>query len=81
VRENVEVLKKAIGVENQRVAKLQAELVEKPNDAQLLARIGATYENLDDFARAIEMYERSLKIDPSQPDVQQRLDALKKKTK
>lgn len=81
MRENVEVLKKAIGVENQRVAKLQAELVEKPNDAQLLARIGATYENLDDFARAIEMYERSLKIDPSQPDVQQRLDALKKKTK
>jgi cytochrome c-type biogenesis protein CcmH/NrfG len=79
IRDNLAILKKAVEGENQKIARLQAELTDKPNDAQLLARIGATYENLDEFARAIEMYERSLKINPNQPDVRQRLEALKKK--
>ena len=79
LRDNVAILKGAVENEKKKAAKLQAELTDKPNDAQLLARIGATYENLDEFSRAIEMYEKSLKLDPNQADVRARLDALKKK--
>jgi len=79
VRDNLAILKKAVEIEKQSAAKLEAELTNKPNDAQVLARVGMAYENLGDNARAIEMYERSLKADPNQPDVRQRLEALKKK--
>lgn len=79
VSDNLAILKKAIEVNNQRITELQAKLKDKPEDAQLLARIGSAYENLGEFARAIEMYERSLKADPNQLEIRQRLDGLRKK--
>lgn len=79
VREKLDLLKGERETERQRLGKMEKDMEGTPGDAALTAQIGTTYENLGDVARAIEMYERSLNINANQPEIRQKLDALKKK--
>lgn len=54
---------------NNAVQPLLAQLRDNPNDADLLANIGNQYYDNRDYGRAIEYYERSLKLRPENVNV------------
>lgn len=56
--------------------KLDGDLTE----AQKMAKVGLTRERLSDETGAIDAYKRSLAMDPNQPEVRARLEALQRKT-
>ena len=55
---------------------LQA-LERDPHDVQALTQLAQVYEALHRPERAVVLYERALRQDPAQPDVAQRLEALR----
>jgi tetratricopeptide (TPR) repeat protein len=50
-------------------APMLAQLQQRPNDADLLAKIGNLYYDSQIYPQAIEYYQRSLKARPTDPDV------------
>jgi len=77
VRRNLEMLKRELEVERKKIVALEEELQRRPGDARVLAEIGKVYERIGEKERAAEYYQRSLKADPAQPDLQKRLEALR----
>ena len=57
--------------------RLQQALERDPHDGQALIQLAQVYEAMHRPERAIVLYERALKQDPQQPDVVQRLNALR----
>jgi Tfp pilus assembly protein PilF len=60
-------------------ARLQQALDVDPHNVRALTELALVYEDLGIPERAIVLYERVLDVDPRQPDVARRLDALKAK--
>jgi len=54
---------------NKAAAPMIAQLQQRPNDPDLLAKIGNLYYDSQAFAQAIDYYKKSLAIAPSNPDV------------
>jgi tetratricopeptide (TPR) repeat protein len=54
---------------NKAAAPMLAQLQQRPNDPDLLAKIGNLYYDSQAYPQAIEFYQKSLKIRPSDPDV------------
>lgn len=54
---------------DKQAAPLLQQLKSQPDDAALLARIGNLYYDVQQYPRAIEYYERSLKLQPANADV------------
>jgi cytochrome c-type biogenesis protein CcmH/NrfG len=52
-----------------RVKALQAAIAKDPKNAANYAQLGNTYFDAEQFASAIDSYERALKLDPNNPDV------------
>ena len=52
-----------------RVKTLQAAIEKDPKNAANYAQLGNAYFDAEQFASAIDNYERSLKLDPNNPDV------------
>jgi tetratricopeptide (TPR) repeat protein len=50
-------------------APLIAQLQANPNDASIATRIGNLYDDAKMYPKAIEYYEKSVKLSPSNPDV------------
>jgi tetratricopeptide (TPR) repeat protein len=50
-------------------APLVAQLQANPNDASIATRIGNLYDDAKMYPKAIEYYEKSVKLSPSNPDV------------
>ncbi len=49
----------------------------RPPDAPLLKRLGRSFQEQGDRGGAIQAFERSLALDPDQPDVRARLEAVR----
>jgi cytochrome c-type biogenesis protein CcmH/NrfG len=54
---------------NQAAAPMLAELQQRPNDPDLLAKIGNLYYDSQVYPQAIEYYQRALKVRPDNPDI------------
>lgn len=57
--------------------RLQQALERDPHDCQALVQLAQVYEAMHRPDRAVVLYERALKQEPAQPDVVQRLNALR----
>jgi Flp pilus assembly protein TadD len=60
-------------------ARLQQALDKDPHNFRALTELGLVYEDLGLPERAVVLYERSLQINPRQPDLVRRLNGLKAK--
>lgn len=77
VRNHIAQLKPVVDSEKAEIRTLEEQIRENPDNVEMLTKLGYSYEHLGDFDRAIELYERSLKKNPDQPDVIRRLEALR----
>jgi Tfp pilus assembly protein PilF len=49
----------------------------EPHNVRALIEMGILYENLERPARALDLYERALRLDPHQPEVAERVGRLR----
>lgn len=59
-------------------ARFQQALDLEPRHAQALVELAAVYERLNRADRALVLYQRSLGVDPDQPEVRKKAEALRK---
>jgi tetratricopeptide (TPR) repeat protein len=58
--------------------RLQQALHHDPHDAMALTELGLLYEQLEHPERALALYERALQVSPHDPELTERVTALKK---
>src|SRR5262249_55717979 len=58
--------------------RLQQAIDKDPRDSRALAELGRVYEKLDYPGRALLLYERSLEVDPDQPELKRKVQELRK---
>ena len=61
--------KLSVDAVNQAAAPMLTQLQQRPNDPDLLARIGNLYYDSQIYPQAIDYYQKSLAVRPSDPDV------------
>ncbi len=59
--------------------RLQQALALEPNNRRALVELGIVYEMLNMPERALSLYERSLMVDPNQPEIAPRVDQMRAK--
>ncbi len=59
--------------------RLQQALALEPNNRRALVELGIVYEMLNMPERALSLYERSLMVDPNQPEIAARVDQMRAK--
>jgi tetratricopeptide (TPR) repeat protein len=59
--------------------RLQQALALEPNNRRALVELGIVYEMMNMPERALSLYERSLMVDPNQPEIAARVDQMRAK--